>query len=202
MLAESNLTIGGEQIIFAALTDSSHAISKQDNTVNDLIAVCSNSKAALEELYIMFKSSVFAIAFSITSDYHLSEDCVMETFFRLTQLKRFSPDKGDGKGIIFTTARNVALEIRRQNKKHHNGSIIIQSYGDAEKTVEDNIFINQILKHLNDKQRQIVVFKCCAEMTFKEIASIMKMPVTTVQYRYKKAMNILKEKAGVNDEKK
>ena len=67
--------------------------------------------------------------------------------------------------------------------------------------MENSIFINQLLQNLNDKQRQIVVMKVCAELTFKEIAKIMKSPETTVKSRYKRAMTILKEKAGVENEK-
>ena len=46
----------------------------------------------------MFKNDVFAVAYSITSDYQLAEDCVAETFIRLTQVKNFNSAKGDGKG--------------------------------------------------------------------------------------------------------
>jgi RNA polymerase sigma factor (sigma-70 family) len=151
----------------------------------------------------MFKNNVFAVAYSITADYHLSEDCVAETFVRLTQVKRFSASKGDGKGFILTIARNVALELRRKYKLDikDTSDQLIQNYGDSELTVENSIFINQLLQNLNDKQRQIVVMKVCAELTFKEIAKIMKSPETTVKSRYKRAMTILKEKAGVENEK-
>ncbi|MDE6780249.1 MAG: RNA polymerase sigma factor [Ruminococcus sp.] len=147
----------------------------------------------------MFKDSVFAVAFGITSDYHLAEDCVTETFVRLTQVKRFSAKKGDGKGFILTIARNVALELRRRYKRENESSdIYIKNYGEADKTVENSIYINQLLEHLNDRQRQVVVLKCCSELTFKEIAKIMKCPETTVKSRYKKAMAILQEKAGAD----
>lgn len=195
MLADTKTNPGGDLIILAFNQES--AASAGIGEVNRLISTCNTSKDSLEQLYIMFKSTVFAIAFGITSDYHLSEDCVAETFVRLTQIKGFNPRKGDGKGFILTTARNVALELRRRYKKEIN-NYIIQSYGDAEQTVEDSIYINQLLKHLNDKQKQIVVLKCCAEMTFKEIAKIMKCPETTVKSRYKRAMNILQEKAGAD----
>jgi RNA polymerase sigma factor (sigma-70 family) len=56
--------------------------------------------------------------------------------------------------------------------------------------------VNQLLRELNDKQRQIVVMHCCCELTFKEIAHIMKSPESTVKSRYKKAIAILQEKAG------
>lgn len=149
----------------------------------------------------MFKGSVFAVAFSITSDYQLAEDCVIETFIRITQATGFDPRRGDGKGFILKVARNVALELRRRHLREFK-SFFIQGYGEADKTVEDSIFINQMLKHLSAKQRQIVIMRCCSELTFKEIAEIMRCPESTVKSRYNKAMAILQEKAGVNSEKR
>lgn len=195
MLANTKTNPGGDLIILAFNQDNT--TSADIGEVNRLISICSTSKDSLEQLYIMFKSTVFAVAFGITADFHLSEDCVAETFVRLTQVRNFNPRKGDGKGFILTIARNVALELRRRYKKEIN-NFIIQSYGDAEQTVEDSIYINQLLKHLNDKQRQVVVLKCCAEMTFKQIAKVLKCPETTVKSRYKRAIDILQEKAGAD----
>lgn len=194
MEAEIKTFSGGDGSIIHVFVSKNNDAEK-DNTVNELISECSKSKASLEKLYKMFKDTVFAVAFSITQDYHLSEDCVAETFVRLTQVKRFSASKGNGKGFILTVARNVALEIRRRYKRQYKDEII-DNYGDTAKTVEDSIFIKQLLRHLNDKQRQTVVLKCCAEMTFKEIGRIMKCPESTVKSRYQKAISVLKEKAG------
>lgn len=164
-------------------------------TVNELIAACTSSKEALEELYLMFKSSVFALAFSITADYHLAEDCVIETFVRLTQVRRFDPEKGDGRGFIFRVARNVALEIRRSNKEH-TSEVFLRDYGEADRIAENSVFIEQLLRHLPDKLRQIVVMKVCTGLTYREIAKVMRCPESTVKSRYAKAIGILKEKAG------
>lgn len=201
MIVDSKLYAGGDGKISALLNpyeqNTYYDISGEN--VNELIAGCSESRDKLEKLYTMFKDSVFAVAFGITSDYHLAEDCVTETFVRLTKVKRFSAKKGDGKGFILTIARNVALELRRRYKREKESSdIYIQNYGEADKTVENSIYINQLLEHLNDKQRQVVVLKCCSELTFREIAKIMKCPETTVKSRYKKAMAILQEKAGAD----
>jgi RNA polymerase sigma factor (sigma-70 family) len=188
---------GGDGQIITVFTQKRN---KEDSgiSVNQLIIDCARSKECLEKLYLMFKDSVFAVAYSITQDYHLSEDCVAETFVRLTRVKRFSASKGDGKGFILTVARNVAKEYRRRFKREVANDII-QSYGDDERTVEDSIYINQLLKELNDKQRQTVVLKCCADMTFKQIAKVMKCPESTVKSRYQKAIAVLKVKAGDNE---
>ena len=194
MDADTNFISGGDGAIFTSFTKKDR-INEADSTVNELIASCRTSKESLSRLYVMFKDTVFAVGFGITSDYHLAEDCVTETFVRLTQVKHFSAKKGDGKGFIITIARNVAFELRRRYKKEIT-NFIIQSYGEAEKTVEDSIYINQLLKHLNEKQRETVILKCCAELTFKQIAQVMKCPETTAKSRYKKAITILQEKAG------
>lgn len=194
MDADTNFISGGDGAIFTSFTKKDR-INEADSTVNELIASCRTSKESLSQLYVMFKDTVFAVGFGITSDYHLAEDCVTETFVRLTQVKHFSAKKGDGKGFIITIARNVAFELRRRYKKEIT-NFIIQSYGEAEKTVEDSIYINQLLKHLNEKQRETVILKCCAELTFKQIAQVMKCPETTAKSRYKKAITILQEKAG------
>ena len=194
MDAESKLLSGGDGAIFTILNKETE-LSDEELSVNELIISCRESKDSLNTLYTMFKDSVFAVAFGITSDYHLAEDCVIETFVRLTQVKRFSANKGDGKGFILTIARNVALELRRRHKREIT-NYVIQSYGEAEQTVEDSIYINQLLKHLNDVQRQTVILRCCAELTFKQIAKVMRCPETTVKSRYKKAISILQEKAG------
>ncbi|MCR5599922.1 MAG: sigma-70 family RNA polymerase sigma factor [Ruminococcus sp.] len=194
MNADIKAISGGDGKILPFFTQIT-ASNSADNSINELIMSCSESKESLSKLYTMFKDSVFAVAFSITSDYHLSEDCVIETFVRLPRVKRFSAVKGDGKGFILTIARNVALELSRKYKKEAE-NYIIQTIGEADKTVEDSIYINQLLKGLNDKQRQTVVLRCCVDMTFKEIAKIMKCPESTVKSRYKKAISILQEKAG------
>ena len=198
MTAYSDTVTGGESVI-SKYTEGS-VKTAEENDINQLIIKCARSKEALETLYRIFKGSVFALAFSITADYHLSEDCVIETFVRLTQVRNFDPKKGDGKGYIHKIARNVALELRR-NHNPRKEDFFIQSYGDADKTVEDSIFINQLLKHLPDKHRQIVVMKVCVGLTFREIAGIIRCPESTVKSRYARAMEILKEKAGVDDEK-
>ena len=190
---------GGEEAI---LTIFSHKNTDDSSLgeVNRLIVQCSTSKESLGTLYKMFKGTVFAVAFSITSDYQLAEDCVIETFIRLTQADSFNPKRGNGKGYIIKTAQNVAHELLRRHEREYR-YFLIQGYGEADKTVEDSIFINQLLKHLTKKQRQLVIMKCCGDLSFREIAEIMHLPESTVKSRYQKAMAILQEKAGVNSEK-
>ena len=187
--------IAGNELLFGETDEIKIIREKPDIDTNGLIEQCRTDRKSLEILYNTFKKDVFSLAFSILGDYHLSEDCVAETFVRLTQVKRFSKSGGDGKGFILKIARNCAMEIHRRYKKEACSNVI-QAYGEAEKTVEDSIYINQLLKNLSDKHRQIVVMRCCNQLSFKEIAKIMRSPESTVKSRYKRAMDILRKKAG------
>lgn len=188
MIAANEAVMGGSEII-------TNVVDNDLIDFNELIIKCRTDKSSLEILYNTFKKGVFALAFSIVGDYHLAEDCVAETFIRLTQIKKFSASKGNGKGFIYKIARNVAMEHYRRYKRDCINEVI-QSYGEADRQVEDCIFINQLLKNLNEKQKQIVIMKCYNELTFKEIAKILKVPESTVKSRYKKAIEILQKKAG------
>lgn len=199
MIADSNYLNGGGTTIFSR-SAKNKASSQEYSMVNRLILSCGTSKESLSTLYTMFKSSVFAIAYSITSDYHLSEDCVTETFVRLSQVRNFDPNKGDGKGFILTIARNVALELNRSFKRESD-NIYVQHYGEADTTVENSIYINELLGSLKKSHRQIVVMRCCSELSFKEIAKIMKLPESTVKSRYSRAITLLQKKAGVKSER-
>lgn len=195
MTAETDFITG------SSISDADKAddiiISGDNESINRLIAECASSSEALEKLYRLFRKSVFALAFSITSDYHLAEDSVIETFVRLTQVRRFDAKKGDGRGFIHKIARNVALEFRRSFRLRKTDSLI-QNYGETDKIVENSVFIEQLLRNLTDKQKQIVVMKIYSGLTFREIAEIMRCPESTIKSRYTKAMKILKEKAGEN----
>lgn len=202
MITDSEIYKGGGTTILNIFTQNTQNDTLQDDgTVNRLIENCSQSKESLSTLYNMFKKSVFAVAYSITSDYQLAEDCVAETFIRLTQVRNFNSAKGDGRGFIHKVARNVALEIRRSHHKDID-NVYISNYGESDNTIENSLWLNGLLANLSDKQRQIVVMRCCSELSFKEIAKIMKCPESTIKSRYRKAISILQEKAGVDSEKR
>ncbi len=202
MITDSEIYKGGGNTILNIFTQNTqNDTSQDDGTVNRLIETCSQSKESLSMLYNMFKKSVFAVAYSITSDYQLAEDCVAETFIRLTQVRNFNSSKGDGRGFIHKVARNVALEIRRSHRKDID-NVYVSNYGESDNTIENSIYLNGLLANLSDKQRQIVVMRCCSELSFKEIAKIMKCPESTIKSRYRKAISVLQEKAGVDSEKR
>jgi len=196
------MAIGGNVISFGRTLKNIYPQSATSRTedYNTLILRCSTDKEALEELYNLLKKNVYATAYSVLKDHHLSEDCVVETFIRLAKVKNFNAEGGDGKGFILKIARNTALEHYRKQKREFSNGAHEGCSDTLEYNAANSDYVNYLLKGLNNKQREVVIMKCYNGMTFEEIGKLLKTPVTTIKSRYSKAMEILRKKAGEENE--
>ena len=68
-----------------------------------------------------------------------------------------------------------------------------QEKSSAEDRVLCKLSLEQALMTLKEEERQIVNLKIMGELTFREIARILKKPPGTVAWRYRTAMEKLKE---------
>lgn len=157
--------------------------------INELIIASADNMSALEELYHLMKNHIFSFAYSILRDYQLSEDCLQETFLRLPKAAvNFKADK-NGKTYILSITKNIAKEIMRsegkQKKLREDEIMSARKYSSSVSEIED------LLKQLNGKQAQIVNLYVYNQLTFKEIAQLLHLPVSTVKSRYQKAVQVM-----------
>lgn len=169
--------------------------------LEQLIKECVTDISALEQVYIELKKDVFAFAYSFLSDYSLAEDCVQETFVRIPRAAtKFNSSTG-GKAFILAIARNVCLEFYRKNKRIISVEGNLENYSveykkHQENNIEDfaeKVYIDQLLSVLNKNQRIIFTLHIYSALTFVEIGSLLKTPVSTVKSRYKRGIFLLKE---------
>jgi RNA polymerase sigma-70 factor (ECF subfamily) len=59
--------------------------------------------------------------------------------------------------------------------------------------VESGMAFKQALETLNDAEREIINLRAGLDMTFKEISETLGVPLGTVAWRYKQALNKLKK---------
>ena len=150
--------------------------------INRLLSGSLADMSALEALYRLFKQDVFAFSFSIVKNYSLAEECVQETFVRLPRASAAAGEIKNGKAFILGVARNVALEIIHKNKKYIlTDTVKTATEGNAAPSMEDEFEVMQMLEGLDEEQRQIVVMHIFNDLTFKEIARLLSMNVSTVK---------------------
>lgn len=93
------------------------------------------------------------------------------------------------KAYLFSSARHVALDIlrRRKREQNHVDETVEPSTSDV------NHDLQNLLRRLPMEQREVVALKVFQEMTFAEIAVVVKARPNTVASRYRYGLEKLRQ---------
>ena len=159
-------------------------------------------KSALKEIYEEYIGFVYHVVLDIVKSREAAEDITSEFFIKLWE-KADQYRNGNGhKGYLATIARNMAIDYIRKNKHEEltidreDENIISTEVSSMEKTPEDEVVgeisVEQALNKLKPVYRQIVTMKVLGDMTFKEIATSLNIPIGTVTWNYQDAIKQLR----------
>lgn len=148
-----------------------------------------------------FQGLVYSITFSICNNGDDAWDLTQEVFVKAWQCENFFNDDFNRKAWLAKVARNEALKRRRSLRSKWN--YLLRFCGFEESTdaseLENKLMKSQqigqlktLLQQLDDDERQIIVLRFAADMSYKEIAESMDIKIGTVMSRLAR----LKEKLG------
>ena len=154
-------------------------------------------KDALRILYIEHKDFLLTLANALLHDSALAEDVVHDVFVKFTRnIAAFRPD-GSLKGYLAVCAANEAKTLLRRKKIHAKPSDFateppaptptcpVEAQEDAER-------LRRHLAGLPDEQREVLVLHVKAGLKFRQIARMQQTTVSTVQGRYRYAIDKLR----------
>ena len=158
--------------------------------------ILQNDRSGLKDIYEAYCPMIFSVVSDMVKSREDAEDITSEFFIRLWDIAgTYRPLKGHRAWMI-TIARNMAIDYLRK-KSHETPAAEIPDYLQEKASAEENICqklsLEQALLTLKKEERQIVNLKIMGELTFREIAKILKKPPGTVAWRYRTAMEKLKE---------
>ena len=157
-------------------------------------ALKSNEMEGFDQLYYATKDIVYYTILAIIKDPSLSEDIMQDTY--LTMLEKIHSFKQNTsvKSWLTTIARNKALNEYKRRKRELKLDITEDEdiFGHTESSSEKELIVREILKELNEIERDIVIYKILGDLTFKEIAKILEMPQGTVSWKYQEAIKRLR----------
>lgn len=168
-------------------------IKKQDiHLIFQQIRNGDNSK--LNDLYSKYNKLIYGIAFSILKNKEDSEDIVQIVFAKIFEMDKEKLPTNNETSWLYSLTKNETLNYLRKQKENVSLDDI---YYIAEEDKELNKIIekdkyNRIISKLNEQEREIVSLKILSNMSFKEIALLLKMPIGTVQWKYYTALHTLK----------
>jgi len=151
--------------------------------------IANGDKVAFEKLYESEHKPLFTVILRITRDYKLSEDILQDLFLKVyvSQLTKVS----NPRAYLYRMAHNMAIdEIRKQKPQSEiEEAEKISPYYHA--PVSDKTDIENAIYSLPERERKIMSLHIDGDLKFREIAEIMRIPLGTVLWSYRKAIKHL-----------
>jgi len=178
-----------------------------------IAAFRTGDNSAFEMLLSRHKSSLYSFILSMVRDEDTAADIFQETFIKVFKnLDRYS-EEGKFRGWLYRTASNLAMD-------HFRRTSHLVSFDNAPRDNEDDGFdggmqgstpapiseepaeifgradvkaaVDAALATLPPEQREVVLLREYADMSFKEIAQVTDAPIGTVLARMSRAVAKLK----------
>ena len=155
-------------------------------------------KEGLREVYEEYISYIYGIVFQMIGNKENAEDITSDFFIKLWE-KSASYKPGSGhRGWMATIARNMTIDFIRKYKREELTDTFEDTAEGYSRTssVEDQVvnqsLIKDALETLSEKEREVIHMKVMGDMTLKEIAAVLEVPMGTVAWRYREAVNKLR----------
>ena len=148
---------------------------------------------AFDAVYADMKMPVYTVILRTLGDRQLAEDVLQEVFVKL--YRRPPCEVRAARAYLFRMARNSALDCLRRQPSFE-GDEALDSVPDDAPTdggVGLRMDLEAALQRLSVNDRQIVTLHSLAGLKFREIAELMRLPLGTVLWRYRRAIERLRE---------
>ena len=168
-----------------------------------IVRFIEGEQSCFEQLIHRHKNKVFAYISLYIRDQALAEDIFQDTFLKVIQSVKSGKYSDNGKFIswVMRIAHNLIIDHFRRIKQMNTisndnyESDLFNSKAFAEDNVEDDLIKRQIHKdvrnmisNLPDDQREVVILRHYADLSFKEIADITGVSINTALGRMRYAL--------------
>ncbi|MFN8416961.1 MAG: sigma-70 family RNA polymerase sigma factor [Cytophagaceae bacterium] len=182
-------------------------IRKMNDT--ELVSVyIHGNEGAFAELVRRHKSKVFTTIYLIVKDRYLAEDLMQDVFIKAVHKMKGGQYNEEGKFLpwVVRIAHNLAIDTFRKHKRYptvimDEGMNVFDSLAFSEDSVESlkikgetESMIREIIQKLPENQREVVMMRHYADMSFQEIADATGVSINTALGRMRYALiNLRKE---------
>lgn len=170
----------------------------RDPLVNLLLAARRGDQAAARSLWEATASALTGLAQSMLADHASAEDALQRVFCAALMLpKKRIIEIEDLAAYLARAVRNDALNQRRETTRRASRERMSQcesipvSAASAETTSDPDLA--RALKALSESDREIIVLRHTASLTFEQIALVLGLNRNTVASRYRASLDRLRQ---------
>lgn len=158
------------------------------------IQIRDNNTETFEKLYNKCNKLVYGIAFSILKNKQDAEDIVQIVFTKIYSIDKSKLPSKNEASWIYSMTKNETINLLKKKDNYINLDDIYEiedSNNEISKTIDKESY-NKLISGLSDKEKEIISLKVLANLSFDEIAEILKTPTGTVKWKYYKSIHTLK----------
>jgi len=162
-----------------------------------------------DELLDRYKSKVFTTIYLIVKDRSIAEDLFQDVMIKVIRMIRSGKYNEEGKFLpwIVRIARNLAIDhfrkvqrtpVQRESEDYDIFSSVQRTEESSEEQIisqENARYVRKLIQQLPEKQREVLIMRSYAELSFKEIADITDVSINTALGRMRYALLNLKKLA-------
>lgn len=179
-------------IVFALTTEE---ILDKNSRVEELLAtIARGDTASMGCLYDLIKTDVFAYALSKMGNKHDADDIMQDTFVQVYKYAKQYQPKGKPMAWIITIELNLIrrhFQLKSRTVAFDESFENTPSKENVEERVINNAFLRQLLKTLNEDEREVITLHIVSGMKHREIAKLLGKPLSTVLSKYNRAIKKL-----------
>lgn len=155
---------------------------------------------AIEDLVQMYYSDVLRYCIYHTTDQYTAEDATQETFLKAIRYSDRYVHRGMLKPFLYKIAKNTCIDIQKRKNTANiqieqlENKLIYNEQGYED--VQENLQLGQLVKGLPEKMQEIIILRFSQELTMREIAEVVNIPMRTVQSQLRLALKKLKKEFG------
>jgi RNA polymerase sigma-70 factor (ECF subfamily) len=163
---------------------------------------------ALAELVDAYSDRLYGLLYRLTSSRETAEDLLQETFLRVVRMiDRYDPT-GRFEAWLFRIAGNLARDHARQRRRrgtptpldtvadppHGSPALAADGAGPDERLLESELHarLDVVLARMSAPDREILLLRHYSELSFREIADLLEVPLGTALARAHRALQRLR----------
>src|SRR5215475_1805565 len=152
------------------------------------------SRAAFEELFARYHKPLYGFFARRLNNPARAEDLAQETFLAVIRAtSRYEP-----RALLRTYLYGIALKLLAAERRKASASILGQPAAEpkTEGTPESVLWVRQAMEKLDAPEREILMLREYEQLSYSDIAELLRIPVNTVRSRLFRSRLALKSYLG------
>lgn len=186
----------------------------QQYSDQDLVKLYINgNETVIEELLRRHKSKIYTSIYLLVKDQYLAEDIFQDTFVKVINTLRSGRYNEEGKFLpwVMRIAYNLLIDYFRREKRaptitSADGTDVLNFLQIYEESAEDvmlrqqtHVDLRRMIQQLPDEQKEVLIMRHYADISFKEIADLTGVSINTALGRMRYALSNLRKMMNVKE---